>query len=400
MNILQICSKSPWPPSEGGPIAMNNITQGLLQAGHSVKVFAISTPKFQVNINDIPDDYKKQTAFEYTPINTNISLLGAFLNLFSKKSYNIERFVSKEAENKIKEILTKNTFDIVQLEGLFVAPYLKTVRTYSKAKIILRAHNVEHLIWQRMAQSCKNPVKKPYLKLLAKKLKNFEIATLNKVDGIAAITPVDKITFHKLGCTCRVISIPVGIDTSKIIMEIAKREYPGFFHLGSMDWKPNQEGIKWFLENVWTIFHQQFPQYKFVLAGRNMPEWLNENTYQGISIQGEVSNAYYFMQSNTVMIVPLLAGSGIRVKILEGMACGNTIITSSIGAEGIGCTHGKDIFISDTVDEWISCLTKCVTRPEISAEIGSNAFSLIKSEYDNKTITAKLIHFYSEIIKA
>jgi polysaccharide biosynthesis protein PslH len=397
MNILQICSKSPWPPGEGGPIAMNNITQGLLKAGHKVKVFAISTPKYNIKGHSIPDDYKKQTGFDYTYINTNVNALSAFLNLFSKKSYNVERFISKEADLKIKEILAQNSFDIVQLEGLYVAPYISTIRANCNAKIILRSHNVEHLIWQRLASGCKASLKRNYLKLLAKKLRNYELEIMNKVDGIAAITPVDAETFRKEGCKCPVISIPVGIEMLKLKPETADREFPGFFHLGSMDWMPNQEGIKWFLENVWNVFHKKFPQHTFSLAGRNLPEWMNESTSHGIKIVGEVVNAFEFMQSKTVMIVPLLSGSGMRVKIIEGMACRNAIITSTVGAEGINCSNGKNILIADSAKEWIECMTNCIENPGICAEIGNNAVTLVKEEYDNDSITTKLTQFFSRI---
>ncbi|MFH0865308.1 MAG: glycosyltransferase family 4 protein [Bacteroidota bacterium] len=397
MNILQICSKSPWPPGEGGPIAMNNITQGLLKAGHNVKIFAISTPKYAVKNHAIPDDYKKQTGFDFVYINTNINAFDAFINLFSKKSYNIERFVSNEANKKINKILSENTFDVIQIEGLFVTPYIPVMRSCSKAKIILRAHNVEHLIWQRLAKSRKNSFKKYYLNLLAKKLRSYELKTMNEVDGIAAITPVDAETFLQLGCKCPIISIPVGVESGKLFTEKTNREFPGFFHLGSMDWMPNQEGIKWFLENVWNVFHKKFPQYTFLLAGRNMPEWINEDTYKGIRILGEVSNAYEFMQSKTVMIVPLLSGSGMRVKIIEGMASGNTIITSTVGAEGIHCQNGKNILIANSAGEWIDCLIKCIENPDICTTIGNNAVTLVKEEYDNNVITQKLVEFYQSL---
>lgn len=377
---------------------MNNITQGLLKAGHKVKVFAISTPKFSIKSHNIPDEYKNNTQFEYVYIDTGVKASKAFLNLFSQKSYNIERFISKEAENKIKEIIASENFDIVQIEGLFMCPYVSTIRSYSKAKIILRAHNVEHLIWQRLATSCKNPVKGAYLKHLAKKLRNYELSAMKEVDGIAAITPVDAKTFQDFGCEVPILSVPVGIDSCKISDKTVEREFPGFFHLGSMDWLPNQEGIKWFLENVWKDFNLKYPQYTFYLAGRNMPEWLNEMSYSGIKIIGAVDNAQEFMRSKTIMIVPLLSGSGIRVKIIEGMACGNAVLTSTVGCEGINIRDGHDIFIANSIEQWLELLVKCSENIDLCNEVGRNAMTLVKKEYDNDAITSNLVAFYNRII--
>ncbi len=146
MKILQFCHKSPYPALEGGPIAVNNITQGLIEAGHEVKIFTISTPKFKVNPGTIPSEYLNKTSFEYINVDTRVKPFKAFLALFSEKSYNIERFISDAVAKELIKILLKEQFDIIQLESLYVTPYLDIIRKYSDAKVILRAHNIEYLV--------------------------------------------------------------------------------------------------------------------------------------------------------------------------------------------------------------------------------------------------------------
>lgn len=398
MKILQLCSKSPYPALEGGPIAMHQITEGLLNAGHYVKVLAINTPKYFVDIQEIPEGYAKATAYDSVYIDTGIKLHKAFLNLFTDQSYHVERFRSAKLEKKLAHILSSEKFDIVQLESIFVAPYIETIRKFSDAKIVLRAHNIEHLIWWRLANACKNPLKKFYMKHLASTLENFEKNALQNSDGIAAITQVDADYFFKTGITKPIISIPVGIDSSKIITRETIREFPGIFHLGSMDWMPNQEAMKWFLENVWETVIQKYPELQFSIAGRNMPEWLKKLKLKGINILGEIHDAHEFMQAHTIMIVPLLSGSGMRIKIIEGMARGNTVISTTIGAEGISCTNEKNILIANSPEEFISQISKCVENHQLCTEIGIQAKQFIAEEFDNKTITNKLIRFYNQLL--
>ena len=171
MKILQICNKPPYPAVDGGAIAMNNTTQGLISNGYEVKVLAISTAKHPVNIESLPEDYLVSTKFESVFIDTSIKLKDAFINLFSSKSYNIERFISNDFTKKLIETLEKEKFDIIIIESLFVAPYITAIKKISKAKIVLRAHNVEYKIWERISSNTKNPIKKTYLSLLAKRLK-------------------------------------------------------------------------------------------------------------------------------------------------------------------------------------------------------------------------------------
>jgi glycosyltransferase involved in cell wall biosynthesis len=279
-----------------------------------------------------------------------------------------------------------------------MTPYIETIRKYSKAKIILRAHNVEHKIWERMTVACKNPIKKAYLNLLTKRLKKYELETINDYDGIAAITSIDADYFGKSGCKIPIINLPVGINLDKIpIIENKLDNEFNLFHLGTMNWMPNIEGIQWFLEDSWMKIHSKFPNLKLYLAGRFMPEWLLNSKYPNVNVQGEIFNATDFMLSKSVMIVPLISGSGIRVKIIEGMSLGKVVIATSIGAEGIDYTNKENILIANTVEEFIEAI-EILSDKEVLIEIGKNAKNLIESKYDNKNLAKKLIEFYESMV--
>ncbi len=398
MNILQICNKPPFPPLEGGSIAMNAITQGLLNKGHNVKVLAISSFKNLAQPELYPEWYLKATQFESVFIDLKINPLHAFLNLFSSKSYHVQRFVSKDFENKLIEILQQNAYDIIQLETLFITPYISAIRKYSNAKIVLRSHNVEHLIWERISKETKNPFKKCYLKHLTTTLKNYELSALNQYDGIATITKNDADFFQQSGCYKAMTDIPFGIDVKKYILE-HQTETVGLFHIGAMNWMPNQQGIKWFLDNVWHLIHNELPDLKFYLAGRSMPQWLLNSTYPNVKILGEVENAISFIQSKAIMIVPLFSGSGIRIKIVEAMAMGKVVITTSVGAEGINYTNNENIIIANSIDDFKNAVVEIICNKEKQALIAQNARKLIEKEHNNNVIIDKLIAFYEQILK-
>ncbi len=397
MNILLICNKSPYPPKEGGPIAMNTIVEGLVDSGHKVKVLAVNSYKYSVDINSIPDDYKEKTQIEGVFLDLRIKPLDAFLNLFSSKSYHVQRFISKEFDEKIIEILNNNTYDIIQLETLYVTPYIETIRKHSNAKIVLRAHNIEHIIWDRITQTTKNPIKKFYLSHLSKTLKNYELEALEKYDGIAAITKTDAVFFKKTGTKTPITDIPFGINLNKFHLSNDEYEFPSLFHIGSMNWMPNEEGIDWFLNKTWDLINKKMPELKFYLAGREMPEWLINNKKTNVEVVGEVGSARDFINSKAIMIVPLFSGSGIRIKIIEGMALGKTIISTKLGAEGIHYEENKNILIANTPEEFVDQIEKCIKLKELCETIGLNARKLIEEEYDNEKIIQKLVKFYEEI---
>ncbi|HZK07535.1 MAG TPA: glycosyltransferase [Bacteroidales bacterium] len=398
MKILFLCNKSPWPPREGGPIAMNAMVEGMAAAGHQVKVLAINTNKYQVDVEKIPQEYRQKTQIETVYLDLSIRPVDAFLNLFSNASYHVQRFISAAFRDKLIEILQNDNYDIVQCETLYLSPYLPVIRAHSKAKIVLRAHNIEHLIWQRVAAITSNPLKKIYLKHLATKLKRYELKVLQKYDGIAAITSTDAAFITKFACTTPVTDIPFGIDTSKYLTPPkVTEEFPSLFHIGAMNWMPNEEGMSWFLKEVWPKVHAQFPDLKFYVAGRAMPDWLLNLNTENVEVVGEVDDAAIFIASKAIEVVPLFSGSGIRIKIIEGMALGKAIVSTTIGAEGIRVTHAKDIMLADTADDFAEAISRCVEDAAFCRQLGDNARQLIHLHHNNADLMRKLSEFYRTI---
>ncbi|HRZ21523.1 MAG TPA: glycosyltransferase, partial [Bacteroidales bacterium] len=211
MNILILCNKSPYPPKEGGPIAMNAIIEGLIRAGHRVRVLTVNTNKYFIKMDEIPRDYRQRTHIEAVYIDLSIRPLEAFFNLFSRQSYHVQRFITREFEQKLIEILQQEEFDIIQIEMLYLAPYVRTIRRFSSARIVLRAHNIEHRIWERIARNCKNPLKRLYLGHIYRTLKRYELHALDQFDGVVAITRNDASFFRQTGTATPVIDIPFGI---------------------------------------------------------------------------------------------------------------------------------------------------------------------------------------------
>ena len=326
MKILQICSKPPFPEKDGYALAVNHISNALIQfSRNNLKVMAISTPKHTAE--NIPPQYLSVTDFEHIFIDTNVKILPAFFNLFSKSSYNTNRFYSNTFAKRLKNVLKENSFDIVLLEGLFVCPYFEVISTNSNAKIVLRAHNVESDIWKGLAKQTNNLLKKCYLNLLQRKLSNYEKAIVSKMDGIICISEKDA-NWMKKQSAKYISTIPFAIDAESETNSSAKKNT--LFHIGSMDWIANVQGVKWFLKKVFPIINLLQKDVVLHLAGRSMSNHFNDFANENIVLDGEVESAKAFMQKHNIMIVPLWNGSGIRIKILEAMALGKTIISTSI----------------------------------------------------------------------
>lgn len=399
MKILQLCLKPPLPARDGGCIAMNNITQGLLAAGHKVKILTIFTQKHDFLPAEIPQDYIDQTGIEGVYIDTRLNAVDAFSNFMTSDSYNISRFFSTDYDIKLSKILKKEEFDVIHLESLFMTPYVATIRRYCKTPIVLRSHNLEFVIWEKIARGTRNVLKRGYLHYLSRKLKTYELSMLNEVSGIAAISEEDKKRILALGIEKKIRTIPFGIDLSDYPLNKDQPVELALFHLGAMDWGPNLEGIRWFLNHIWPKIHEKYPDLKMYLAGRNMSDEISRTPHPNVILVGEVENAIQFMQSKAIMVVPLLSAGGIRVKIIEGLALGKAVISTTLGAEGLDCTDRKNIMLADRSDEWLQALDELFTNHELMKKLKTEGRNHTLLHFNNNVITANLINFYKELRK-
>lgn len=398
MRILQLCYKPPFPPVDGGTLAIDSVTQGLISSGCSVKVLTVSTYKHPFDEKKITPEYRRDTAIESVYIDTRVKPLPAVVALLCGESYHVKRYVSSEFTKKLVEILKSGSFDVVHVESIFLTPYVATIREHSNARIVLRTHNIEHRIWRQLSNGERNFFRKRYLKHLALSLEHYEREHINEYDGVISITEQDSVALKEMGCRKPMVTVPFAINPGEQ-SEGTSVEPMSLFHIGSMDWKPNVEAIDWFLTSVWPLLHREMPQVRLYLAGRHMPQRLVDCRYEGVTIVGEVEDAIGFMASKSVNIVPLLSGSGIRVKILEAMSIGKPVVATSVAARGICYTDGKDILIADTPEQFVSQIRRCLLDTGVSEKIGGAARSLIHEHYNSHGQTEKIMSFYRHILE-
>ena len=398
MRILFLTHRVPFPQNGGYPIVVCNAIRGLVNLGHEVSLVSLSAKKHLHNLTDDDKDLIAKIHYRPYSINTSVSVFDVAANLFSNTSFNIDKYYDAEFERLLVRELKVADYDIIQFEGLFVSLYLSAIRKNSKAKLVYRLHNIEGLIWLRLSQQKTDPFKKSYLKMHAKRIKNYELKQLNNFDGIAVFTEQDKATLIEYGTHIPIDVVPVGINIENYKPDLSKTEFPSLFFLGSLDWLPNREGIEWFLENFNRELTEGDLRVKFYVAGNDIPERFDDYDVMGkIFIQGEVDDALEFVNSKSIMIVPLLSGGGMRVKIVEGMAMQKCIISTSLGAEGINFTNGENILIANDQDEFYEAIKHCISDEEYCKKIGRNARRLVEQQHDVNKVSTSLVTFYEHI---
>jgi len=424
MHVLQVCYRVPYPPHDGGAIGVYEIIRGVSAAGHRVTVLAVNTPKH----------YQPPTALDHlgpnvrmitVDVDTRLSPWKALRNLLGNNStwgfgafpYNVERFISRAFANRLVGLLRDEQFDVVHFDSTFVAFYARWIRSQRAdgqlpesvwqqlPPFVLRAHNVEYIIWQRLAESEKNPLKRWYLRLLAERLQAFERWMLFGFDAVAAITTEDVARLRALQghIDGPIAVVPAPANTSRFRPAPTRRPQPrSLFMLGSLNWLPNLEGVEWFLREVWPQAHRELPELTLHIAGTAPPAHLTSRPagQDNVFIHGFVESAPDFMQAYDLMLVPLLSGGGMRVKIVEGMALGKAILSTTIGAEGIDAQEGAEILLRDGPAAWLDALRDYYHGRLPLAAIGAAAAEVAQARYSTEAVAQGFVALYEQAIAA
>ncbi|MCL2328217.1 MAG: glycosyltransferase family 4 protein [Bacteroidetes bacterium] len=413
MNILIVCNKFPYPLKDGGAIATFAMIKGFAQTGHSVTVAAINTKKHYCNVETLPDDVRKLADFHAVNVDTTITISGTLKNLlFSKQPYTATRFFVPQFADLLKDLTAKTQFDVIQLEGVYMCEYIDVLRKNQSSQATIlnsklytliptlsyRAHNVEYEIWERLYKECGNPLKRWYLKNLAQRVENYEKSQLNCYDFIVPITERDAQKYNEIGNVKPVCVTPTGFDEEKIKALPSHEQAISLFHIGSLEWLPNQQGLLWFLQHCWDDLYQEFPHITLRIAGRNAPQHFIDavQNQSGVEFCGEVPDAQQFMAENTIMIVPLLSGGGMRIKIVEGLAYSKAIVSTSIGAEGIDAEKYNAICIANSAEEFTAALRNLLQNDNKRKELEANAIYFVRNHFENTVLIQKLLQFYSD----
>ena len=402
-RILVRCSKFPYPPKDGGTMAMMSMINGFSKAGHDVTVLTMNTPKHYVTLSSLPTEIKQKAEFIAVDVNTSVSLVDALANLiFSRESYHVRRFTSSAFRKELEILLVRQQFDIIQLETLFMAPYLDTIRQLApNALVFYRSHNVEHEIWKRRASNELNPLKKVVLDTTAMRIEEYErkIIAENPFDAIIPITGRDNGELRKMGNNSPNYVCTAGMDMDSLPEQRSELEWPSLFYLGALDWEPNKEGLRWFLKYVWPKVKKKYAGLTLHIAGRNMArEFYNIGDKQVI-IHGEVESAVDFMKDKAIMIVPILSGSGMRIKILEGLAHRKGIVATRIAAEGMGVRSGEHLFIANEPQDFADAISTLIENRSMYDLIAKQGYQLVEKRFSNDAVVGGLLRFYEKELK-
>lgn len=377
---------------------MRSMAEALRLNDAQVHILTLNTKKHYRDPALIAKHQPKNIHLEHFKADTDLKAGAALWNLINGKPYHVSRFLNAELQSRLEQLLETEKFDLIQLEGLTMAVYLKTIRQKSSAAVVMRAHNIEYQIWQRHINHEKNALRKWYLSLQTKRLEKFEKKCLEAVDANVFITGEDQNLYRKWGgkSLCSVSPCGLSPEDNPPISGFEKKY--DLVHLSSLDWLPNRQGAEWFLKEVWPLILEARPSTTLGFGGRVMPAEFVELRSEQLWIYPHVENAREFIAHGRVALVPLLAGSGMRIKLLELLAWGMPTVSTSIGAEGIPLKNYREGILADDKEGFAAAVIYLLDGKEVRKEMQMKARKFFEEHFDNRRLGKDLLSFYQTLI--
>lgn len=356
MKSLILFNKTPFPVIDGGTMAAHSLAESVINLSESTVLVPFSTAKHPVKSELLPKKWKGKAILEHVEADTSIKPVGFLKSMADGTSYHMQRVRDSKTRHSVLSIMQKHRPDVVIVDGLFGLAYAQIIKTAFDVPVIYRSHNVEHRIWEDLAAKEKNPFKKTTVQILADRLRREEYDMMRFTDGVFFISSADAEWFDQSGFRKPHEVLFPSFEESFFERKFKPSPFLDelrLFHLGAMDWAPNVEAITHFTDKIWPKLREEFgKKISFHAAGRHMPDSLLNKKVDGVYFSESVPDFMTFANAHHLMAVPLISGSGIRMKIAEAMVSGIPVITTTLGIQGIPVEKNKEYLLADNPKDW------------------------------------------------
>ncbi|HUI28812.1 MAG TPA: glycosyltransferase family 4 protein [Candidatus Acidoferrales bacterium] len=396
MKILQLSPRIPYPLTEGGSIGIFNITRQLSERGALIYFVAVSGNRD----TDCPKELSKLCqSVLVTKASKRYSFAAAARNLFSPVPINVEKYHSRKILKEIISFASDKQIDLIHVDHLHMAYYGLALGKLLMVPVALREHNLELKIMERFSESSGNPAYRAYAKSQMKKFLKYEPSICAQMDKCVMITEQDRDRLLSMRRDVDAVVIPAGVDTDFFKPADSIGDENTIIYVGGLDWLPNIDGLKWFVDEVMPIITESKRNVRLIIYGKGDPRSVDRlGNGKNVIVEGYIHDVRQAFMKGRVMVVPLLAGSGIRIRILEAMAAGKPIVTTSIGSEGIKIEPGKNIMIADTANQFAEKVLLLLNDENLCRTVSKEAGSFVSSEYSWHRIGDMFWRAYNEII--
>ena len=386
MDILYVTPTLPVPTSGGRTRVFNLIRK--LAKSHRVSVISYVQPEEQEMISEIIPYCNQLELVPFEGFKAlskwQNRLTGWYRILFRRRPRYAETFPLPKMEAPLQRLIRENRFDVAVFESLLVAELSTTIQDIPA---VLVEQNVESSVAKRLYTNADNIVHKLRDWLTWRKLLRYEVKWLRRFSVCVTVSEDDAEKVQSLAPKTDVYVVPNGVDIQHFTMNESERDSNTLLFFGTLNYGPNLDGLLWFCDEIWPRIQLTNPHIKLDIVGLNpTPEVISLEKLKGVHVTGFVPDIRTKLWSATIGVVPLRIGGGTRLKILESLATGCPVISTTIGAEGLSLVDGEHLLIRDTHDQFAQGVADLLDSVSLRKRLSKAGRLVVEQKYDWKHI--------------
>jgi glycosyltransferase involved in cell wall biosynthesis len=394
MKILLLTQVLPYPPDSGPKVKTWNLIKYLAQQ-HEITLVSFVRGDQSADVAHLRRYCRAvhTLSMERGPLRDGLAMVHSLLNGQPWMMVRDDRAAMRRLVDRLAAV---EHFDVAHADQLNMCQYARRVPHSFK---LFDAHNALWVLYRRLSDTMSPGPQKWLLERDWRLLKDYEGHICREFDAVTAVIPEDKAALEEaIGEASNIQVIPITVDTDEVSYVERRPDADHVVHIGTMYWPPNVDGMLWFADEVWPFIRARRPETTFDLIGARPPKQvvaLSQNG-SGINVTGYVDDLGPYLAQTGVFVVPLRAGGGMRVKILNALAQGLPIVSTSLGCEGIQVTHERDILVADTPAEFAQAVLRVLEEPDLSARLSNNGRRLAETVYDYRVACRPLDKIYQQ----
>lgn len=408
MQILFLAQIVPFPPNAGPKVKTWNVLRFLSQQGYRITLVSYVRPE---ETQYLPDLEKICEAVHAVPIRrSRIADAGYLLRSYlTGRPFLIERDDLPSMQTLVNQLVREGNFQFIHADQLTMVQFaLRAAKVASgtKPKVIFDAHNAVWSIVERMQENSRWFLK-PVLGVEAARVKHYEGELMQTVDHVLAVTEIDRagleeaLKFSKSASGSRaapVTVVPIAVDTTQLQPIHRQPTSKNIVTLGTLHYPPNADGIRWFFTEVFPLVRQRVPDATLTIIGNHPPQDFLDLAARDpkIKVTGYVPELPPYLEKSALMVVPVRAGGGMRVRILEAFAYAMPIVTTTIGLEGIQAELERDVLVADTAADFAESVSDLLENPANQEALSRNGRRLAETKYDWQVVLSAMQTVYEQ----
>ena len=396
MKILFLSPTVPFPLTDGGRIRVFNLLKQIAKKS-DITLLALETqPTDEEGVAELQQLGVQVHLVPNAPTLPRVSL-GTLLKAFLKRQpITVARYDLPAYRQKFRELIATENYDLVHYEMFHTAQFY----TETDLPGVLSQQNVDSEIWRRLCSETANPFYKFAYWTQQLAFQRYERVLSPKFDAVTCTSDIDAAVFQRHCAADAIAIIPNGVDVTHFQPDFTTEAPAHLIYIGSMDWYPNEDAVALFADDILPRIQSEVSDVRFSIVGGNPSARVQKLAARdGVIVTGRVPEIKPYFAEATVFVVPLRIGSGTRLKILEALAMGKAIVSTSVGAEGLDLNDGEEIFIADAPEPFAEAVTRLLTDPALRRRIGENGRARVEKDYDWRSIGEKLHQRYTEIVR-